>query len=49
MIIIFNNQVKKENEDRMETEDSTVTTTENEGETYNYPASDLLRNDVCFK
>ncbi|KAG4101922.1 hypothetical protein H8356DRAFT_931598 [Neocallimastix lanati (nom. inval.)] len=40
------NKVKKENEDRMETEDSTVTTTENEGETYNYPASDLLRNDI---
>jgi len=30
----------------METEESTSIKTEDETETYNYPASDLLRNDV---
>jgi len=32
----------------METEESTEVKTEDESETYNYPASDLLRNDVRF-
>jgi len=32
--------------DAMETEEQTVTATEDESETYNYPASELLRNDV---
>jgi len=46
--IKFENEVsdKKENADDMETEESTEIKTEDDSETYNYPASDLLRNDI---
>jgi len=37
---------KVKESDAMETEEQTVTATEDESETYNYPASELLRNDI---
>ncbi|ORX87762.1 hypothetical protein BCR32DRAFT_289073 [Anaeromyces robustus] len=39
-------KVKKENTDDMDTDESTLVKTEDDSDTYNYPASDLLRNDI---
>jgi len=39
-------EVKKENTDDMDTDESTLVKIEDDSDTYNYPASDLLRNDM---